>query len=462
MHLFSSTGDWLQLFLEPSCLEDHPFTIPAFANCAVVAGKAFVDANSNCTRQTNEIGVPGAIMEITPGPLYGESNSFGDYGVVLPSSGPYSLRILHPAVAASCGDPIAFNATSGQTTTVNVPTQSTVPLDVSVALASGAARPGFQLRYGLALKNLSPQSSGGITLTMQFDPNLTFSNASPAPISVVGNVITWSIASLTGWSQPNYTIYFQVPADVGLIGTQLMTTATAVTANTDGNLMNNTAVSSLIVTGSYDPNDKSAITSTGSRQTWTIGSDEYIDYTIRFQNTGTDTAFYVMITDSLPVNLDPGSIIIGAASHAFSWQLRGQGTLKFIFENILLPHTAVNEPASHGFVSFRIKPKQIENCRAIDGTAFVRPLDLRDDALRCWDVRLPRTAGKQPRIAKHNGRGDFAHGFVGEQLEADFGTDPGRVAHGDGDDWFGHEPASVAQRNALSRNLAMMAVRSSS
>ncbi|MBK9629212.1 MAG: DUF11 domain-containing protein [Flavobacteriales bacterium] len=79
---------------------------------------------------------------------------------------------------------------------------------------------------------------------------------------------------------------------------------------------------------------------------------------IRFQNTGTDTAFNVVVTDTLPSTLDPATISLVTASHANTWSLQGQGTLKFILPNILLPDSNVNEPMSHGLISFRIRPKQ--------------------------------------------------------------------------------------------------------
>jgi hypothetical protein len=39
------------------------------------------------------------------------------------------------------------------------------------------------------------------------------------------------------------------------------------------------------------------------------------------------------------------------------FELTGAGTLIFDFQNILLPDSNVNEPASHGFVQFRIRPR---------------------------------------------------------------------------------------------------------
>ncbi len=144
---------------------------------------------------------------------------------------------------------------------------------------------------------------------------------------------------------------------MGLLGYELVATASVSTANTDGNPANNSATNLRTITGAYDPNDKLACTSSGSTEVWDINDDEWIDYTIRFQNTGTDTAFHVVITDTLPPSLDPGSIIVGAASHTFTWELRDQGSLKFYFPNILLPDSNINEPRSHGFVGFRIRPR---------------------------------------------------------------------------------------------------------
>ncbi|MBZ0205959.1 MAG: T9SS type A sorting domain-containing protein [Flavobacteriales bacterium] len=182
-------------------------------------------------------------------------------------------------------------------------------------------------------------------------------SASPAPSSVSSNVITWNLTQLTAFQERRISVNFQVPSDVGLLGYELQANASVTTANSDGNLANNSATNLRTITGAYDPNDKLAYTTSGSTDVWQINEDEWIDYTIRFQNTGTDTAFNVVITDTLPVTHDPGSIVMGAASHAFTWDLRGQGTLKFYFSNILLPDSNVNEPRSHGFASFRIKPR---------------------------------------------------------------------------------------------------------
>ncbi|MBK9147316.1 MAG: hypothetical protein IPM12_05770 [Flavobacteriales bacterium] len=357
-HIIERAGNWNAVSWPSDCVSDFPFTISDLGPCAVASGTAAVDNNSNCTIQFSEPRVPDAVIEVLPGPFYGVTSAAGTYAIALPAGGAHTMTLQHPAVEEHCVNaPIPFTAFLGNTTTTNIATLPTVPLDVSVALSGGAARPGFQLTYGLLAKNLTPAQSGNTTMTLVIDPAVTYISASPAPTTVNGNTLTWSQSSLSAWSTRSYSVQVQVPPDVALIGTDLLTVASLTTANTDGNQVNNTAERVITVTGSYDPNDKRAVTSSGSTVHWTVGEDEWIDYTVRFQNTGTDTAFSVVIRDTLASNLDPLSLVMGAASHAYSWRLEGQGVLKVLFPHILLPHSSVNEPRSHGFVSFRIRPR---------------------------------------------------------------------------------------------------------
>jgi hypothetical protein len=80
------------------------------------------------------------------------------------------------------------------------------------------------------------------------------------------------------------------------------------------------------------------------------------DYTIRFQNTGTDTANQVIIVDELPALLDPLSVRIKTSSH-FHFLKTENNKLIFTFTRIFLPASAVNERNSHGFIRFTVSPK---------------------------------------------------------------------------------------------------------
>ncbi|OFX34249.1 MAG: hypothetical protein A2X08_02320 [Bacteroidetes bacterium GWA2_32_17] len=108
-----------------------------------------------------------------------------------------------------------------------------------------------------------------------------------------------------------------------------------------------------VVTGSYDPNDKTGYP-TGVTTEHYIMPNQQLQYVIRFQNTGTDTAFTIVVRDTLDMNLDIFSVIPGVASHNYNFQMYGPHVLEWTFYNILLPDSNHNEAGSHGFVTYTV------------------------------------------------------------------------------------------------------------
>lgn len=106
--------------------------------------------------------------------------------------------------------------------------------------------------------------------------------------------------------------------------------------------------------GSFDPNDKTAFPS-GYNGPHYIERGIPIEYKIRFQNTGTDTAFQVVLLDTLSAHLDPESVRPGSGSHPYSFELIDGNVLRFTFSGIMLPDSNTNEAASHGFVQFNVQ-----------------------------------------------------------------------------------------------------------
>lgn len=108
--------------------------------------------------------------------------------------------------------------------------------------------------------------------------------------------------------------------------------------------------------GSWDPNDIQVYPQ-GVGPEKLIDRETELEYHIRFQNTGTDTAFRVQVLDTLPIDLlDLESLKMGATSHNFTWEITPKGILNFFFDPIILPDSTTNEAASHGFVRFKIRP----------------------------------------------------------------------------------------------------------
>lgn len=110
------------------------------------------------------------------------------------------------------------------------------------------------------------------------------------------------------------------------------------------------------VSNSYDPNDKQAWPlGYGPKQIVSPGTT--LEYTIRFQNTGNDTAFLVVIRDTLPETLSARSIEPLSSSHPYRMDLFENRILQYTFDHIRLPDSTTNAAGSQGYVKFAIRPR---------------------------------------------------------------------------------------------------------
>jgi uncharacterized repeat protein (TIGR01451 family) len=122
---------------------------------------------------------------------------------------------------------------------------------------------------------------------------------------------------------------------------------------------------------SYDPNDKQAYPQGVGPQNM-IPTDTPMEFMINFQNTGTDTAFNIVIADTLDPDLDWNSFEIVAHSHEVYAQMDQNGVVTFTFENIFLPDSNVDEPGSHGFVAYRLNVDSfLPDPTEITNTAYI-------------------------------------------------------------------------------------------
>jgi uncharacterized repeat protein (TIGR01451 family) len=110
------------------------------------------------------------------------------------------------------------------------------------------------------------------------------------------------------------------------------------------------------IRGAFDPNDKTSFPAGYGANHW-IELNQDIEYQVRFQNTGNDTAFTVVVTDTLSDLLDPTTLRPQSASHPYQWTILNKNVLKCTFSEIRLVDSFQNEPRSHGFIKFHIKQK---------------------------------------------------------------------------------------------------------
>lgn len=228
--------------------------------------------------------------------------------------------------------------------------------DVSVTiLPINNPRPGFNYANTILLRNSGFNTLSG-TVTYTKDPNVSITSVSQSGITTNSEGFSYNYSNLL----PNETRVIDVMMNVPTIPTvnigDVLTNTVAVTSNAnDINSTNDAFSISQIVIGAYDPNDK--MESHGEQILYsTFTSQDYLYYTIRFENTGTASAINVNIEDVLDEKLDETTLSMISASHNYNLNRNGTN-LKWTFDDILLPPSIAETNIGKGYITFKVKPK---------------------------------------------------------------------------------------------------------
>ncbi|HOD10585.1 MAG TPA: T9SS type A sorting domain-containing protein, partial [Flavobacterium sp.] len=201
----------------------------------------------------------------------------------------------------------------------------------------------------------------GLTLmsgavTFEFDGSkLNFLSSSQAVSSQTENTLTYNFTGLYPFDTKVIYLEFNVLAPPITNNDDLLVSSASITpvAN-DATPEDNVFSYTQVVVGSFDPND---ITCLEGDQVLIEDADEYLHYLIRFQNTGTAPAVNVRVDQVLDDKLDWTTMQLEGLSHSGRVAIDNGSDVSFIFNNINLPDSTNDEPNSHGFITYKIKPK---------------------------------------------------------------------------------------------------------
>ncbi|MEO8588771.1 MAG: T9SS type A sorting domain-containing protein [Flavobacteriales bacterium] len=328
------------------------------SDCGGLSGTVWADVSGDCTVQGNEPRLPFRIATIQPGPHYALTNASGVYNIGL-TYGNFTVEVDASSNLLTTCPPAPFTLDPGTTNVSrNIGLESVPPFDLEAEVSVGVIRPGFAAHAWVKVLNQGMIPSNTIMFSLTYDPVLSFQSASMVPVVNSPGYLEWSLNALPGFgASPTIDVILAAPPNPGLLGTDVILTATCSDGQSEVNLTNNTVTVTRTITGSYDPNDKQGATSSGLSATqYFLPQDSWIDYTVRFQNTGTAAAETVTIRDTIDTNLFIPSLEILGASHAFTPSFGQDRELVFIFDNIDLPDSTTDLLGSQGFISYRIKP----------------------------------------------------------------------------------------------------------
>lgn len=334
-----------------------------------ISGKTFFDQNQNGIHDSlTEPGLASQVMALMPDSIYTTTNSTGNFTFhagpgnylvsLMPEPGWYITTdslLYHVGVDSS--DMCCYDFGYAGLTSYD---------QFSVSVAGSFLRCNTMVPYWLEVKNTGTQAQD-ILAYITLDTALDFISAIPSPSYFSGDSIFWQFNQVMPFDERSVIINLQVPPQQG---DTIECNAGVLMASTYEQMdeINWTD----IVLCSFDPNDKYVIPAGVESPHYTLMGDTLL-YTIRFQNMGNDTAFTIVIRDTISPALDMNSFEVVCSSHAMSASYGASGAAEFRFSNVLLPQKDIDEAGSHGFVQYRIRAKQnLPDYTLVHNTAYIQ------------------------------------------------------------------------------------------
>ncbi len=334
-------------------------------------GYAYLDLDSDGIKDAGEPGLPNQKIIVQPDNQYVFTDNTGLF-----QAG--SFPGTHTITWDSLSSPFELNAASPPSYTANV-NQTTSgydfglnsllpPYECSLLTLHGAVRCNNSNYTYVSFKNtgIVPYDA---RITIIKSSNTSFNAGGTVPSYVSGDTIVFNVTNLQPQQQGTIYFYLIMPA----AGSTISTTAIIESLDGSGNVVSSDSQSrTTTVTCAFDPNDK-AVTPAGVQSANYTLMSETLEYLIRFQNTGNDTAFTVVIRDTIDIDLNLSTFMMIDASHAVQTQVDvATRIVTFTFNNILLVDSNMNEPLSHGYVKYSIKPNAgLINVTAVQNTAHI-------------------------------------------------------------------------------------------
>jgi uncharacterized repeat protein (TIGR01451 family) len=320
----------------------------------LISGTVFLDANENQQQDTGEPNLAGIMINNSLNAAAAGSGQNGQYTLALLDN-PQNLTIQAELPAGWAAVPatrsVVIDGAASPQTAQDFGLHVAYPETAGYAqLAGGFPRCNTVINYWINVHNTGSTTPSGI-VELELDTAISYVGSSVTPDSVSGQHIYWNLDTLDYFTARQIVIQVQMP-DYQNFGQAMVSYMTTTLEAPDTLVFADTLFQTLVC--AYDPNDKSVIPSGFGPQGAIAMNTEELDYTVRFQNTGNDTAMVVVIQDQLDSRLDWETFELLTSSHPVTVTISQTGIAEFRFEGIHLPDSNVNELASHGFVNFRI------------------------------------------------------------------------------------------------------------
>jgi len=322
-----------------------------------IFGKIWLDDDGDCQYDAGEQLRPSIAVTATGNSDYTSFSGYNGSFILSAPSGAYALNVKAPnALYEACFSdvPVTLNGPN-DSVFADLPLKAVAQCPyLRVSMSTPILRRCFDITYTVRYKNEGTAVAENAYVQVTLDSFFIFQNATIPVATQNGFTYTFNLGDLAPGQSGSFNIVVTISCEASLgelhcVNAQIFPSDVCLPTLPPIAFYRECREN----IGSFDPNDKRAFVD-GNEESGYVLPNTDIEYFIRFQNTGTDTAFRVVIEDRLSTLLDLASVTPLVSSHPYTMEVKDQRVLRFIFDNILLPDSNINEPASHGFIKLRV------------------------------------------------------------------------------------------------------------
>lgn len=320
-------------------------------NSFSITGQLYYDQNQNSLREEGEAGFDGLPVEIKPSGIVVYPSASGKFSFIGEPGETYILEIPGDSTLDFVSETLPYTMVVGEENQIGVTLKEVKP----------QIRSNFYLPWPrcntvsstrLRIENTGYVTAGRVEVSLISDGRSAIYSEEAAFVN--GDTLFFELTDLKAKNSQDLNYVIEWPD--AMMMDESLTFKTEIKTFRNQQLVSTQQDSiSTMLRCSYDPNDKSVMPTGVGVEKYTL-KDVDLQYLIRFENTGNDTAYHVTIYDTLDVNLNKSTFKILGSSHEVQAEIHPSGLVVFYFENIMLPDTNTNMEAAQGFVRFSISP----------------------------------------------------------------------------------------------------------
>ncbi|MEP7196394.1 MAG: T9SS type A sorting domain-containing protein [Saprospiraceae bacterium] len=363
-NLVEGPGTYSGTFLNGNCLQDSTKIFVLISNkvdpCkqnSFVSGIVYYDIDRNGLYNMNlDVPASGVIITNDQGNKVAVSEK-GNYSIEVEKNELNTIKTYASAGLTSIASPSFYlinvpNQIGQIGGNYNFAIQLNDSVDLEVNLNISKPRAGSTVIATMDVSNHGAFAIQDAELSLEIPNGWTFISSEQTNYTVQSNLIKWKVNTSSIGMTQRFICYLKIPGNEP--ANKVFIAKATIESYGDKRLSNNLSIFQDYIRNSFDPNDK--LVREIEVVESTTGYKELL-YTIRFQNTGNDTAYNVIIKDALSNKLQAGSIRIVNSSHKCQLEMEEFGNAEFHFNKIYLPSVSVNPLKSNGFVQFMILPQ---------------------------------------------------------------------------------------------------------